>query len=168
MFIEFGAQHGFKTDMRFRGCKNSLNQIFNSDKNKPCIHFKTLHEFSIIFRIAGGRITFGGGEGPERLRKGRNQPYYTIDLVIPKKTGLKKPKPNCANMSHKAFGTALPCCGTKRLKPAKLKMWQSWMPILNKAWRNFSPCLCRNCQNIERQAKQKQPAHKSGRRCRLQ
>ena len=32
MFIEFGAQHGFKTDMRFRGCKNSLNQIFNSDK----------------------------------------------------------------------------------------------------------------------------------------
>ena len=122
MFIEFGAQHGFKTDMRFRGCKNSLNQIFNSDKNKPCIHFKTLHEFSIIFRIAGGRITFGGGEGPERLRKGRNQPYYTIDLVIPKKTGLKKPKPNCANMSHKAFGTALPCYGTKRLKPEKSKM----------------------------------------------
>jgi len=63
----------------------------------------------------GGEIDFDGGERPERLRKGRNQPYYTIDLVIPeKKTGLKKPKPNCANISHKAFGTALPCCGTKR------------------------------------------------------
>ena len=120
MFIEFGAQHGFKTDMRFRGCKSLLNQIFNGDKNKPCIHFKTLHEFSIIFRIAGGRITFGGGEGPERLRKGRNQPYYTIDLVVPEKNE-----------------TALPCCGTKRLKPAKSKMRQSWMPILNKAWRSF-------------------------------
>ena len=90
MFIEFGAQHGFKTDMRFRGCKNLLNQIFNSDKNKPCIHFKTLHEFSIIFRIAVGRITFGGGEGPERVRKGRNQPYYTIDLVILEKNWPEK------------------------------------------------------------------------------
>lgn len=63
MFIRFGAQHGFKTDMRFRGCKSLLHQIFNSDKNKPCIHFKTLHEFSIMFRVAGGEIDFDGGEG---------------------------------------------------------------------------------------------------------
>lgn len=90
MFIGFGAQHGFKTDMRFRECKNLLNKIFNIDKDKPCIHFKTLHEFSIIFRVAGGEIDFDGGEGPERLRKGRNQPYYTIDLVIPEKNWAEK------------------------------------------------------------------------------
>ena len=136
--------------MRFRGCKSLLNQIFNSDKNKPCIHFKTLHEFSIMPRVAGGEIDFDGGEGPEFLKKARNCPVYTIDLVISeKKTGLKKPKPNCANMSQKAFATALPCYGIKRLKPAKSKMWQSWMPILNKAWHSFLPCLCRNCQNID-------------------
>ena len=90
MFIRFGAQHGFKTDMRFRRCKSLLNQIFNSDKNKPCIHFKTLHEFSIMFRVAGGEIDFDGGEGPEFLKKARNRPVYTIDLVIPEKNWPEK------------------------------------------------------------------------------
>ena len=43
-----------------------------------------------MLRVAGGEIDFDGGEGPEFLKKARNRPVYTIDLVIPEKTGLKK------------------------------------------------------------------------------
>ena len=85
MFIRFGMQCGFKTDKRFEQYHTLLNKIFNSDKNKPCIHFKTLREFSIMFRVAGGEIDFDGGEGPEFLKKARNCPVYTIDLVISEK-----------------------------------------------------------------------------------
>ena len=90
MFIRFGMQCGFKTDKRFEQYHTLLNKIFNSDKNKPCIHFKTLHEFSIMFRVAGGEIDFDGGEGPEFLKKARNRPVYTIDLVIPEKNWPEK------------------------------------------------------------------------------
>ncbi|EGC18089.1 Uncharacterised protein [Kingella denitrificans] len=90
MFIEFGMQCGFKTDKRFEQYHTLLNKIFNSDKNKPCIHFKTLHEFSIMFRVAGGEIDFDGGEGPEFLKKARNRPVYTIDLVISEKKWPEK------------------------------------------------------------------------------
>ena len=90
MFIRFGMQCGFKTDKRFEQYHTLLNKNFNSDKNKPCIHFKTLHEFSIMFRVAGGEIDFDGGEGPEFLKKARNRPVYTIDLVIPEKNWPEK------------------------------------------------------------------------------
>ena len=90
MFIRFGMQCGFKTDKRFEQYHTLLNKIFNSDKNKPCIHFKTLHEFSIMFRVAGGEIDFDGGEGPEFLKKARNRLVYTIDLVIPEKNWPEK------------------------------------------------------------------------------
>ena len=90
MFIRFGMQCGFKTDKWFEQYHTLLNKIFNSDKNKPCIHFKTLHEFSIMLRVAGGEIDFDGGEGPEFLKKARNRPVYTIDLVIPEKNWPEK------------------------------------------------------------------------------
>ena len=43
-----------------------------------------------MFWAAGSRITFGSGEDSERLIKGRNQSYYTINLVVSEKNGLKK------------------------------------------------------------------------------
>ena len=43
-----------------------------------------------MFRVAGGEIDFDGGEGPEFLKKARNRPVYTIDLVIPEKNWPEK------------------------------------------------------------------------------
>ena len=64
MFIGIGMQCGYKTDKRFGQYHILLNRIFNQNKEEPCIHFKTLHEFSIIFRIGAAELPLVVGRVP--------------------------------------------------------------------------------------------------------
>lgn len=107
--IEFSSQCGFNIRNKYiRLYYAFLNRIFSRDECKGQRHyFRTLETFSIVFRIAGGRLDFGGGEGAERLRKGRNQPYYTVDLVIPQSAWENKSdeelRPYVANGVRECF-----------------------------------------------------------------
>lgn len=85
--IQFSAQIGGGDANRIFGAYHKmLNHVFYvSEYNKKTtgIYFHNLWYFSIIFRVARGEINFDNGQGPEFLKKVRNEPCYTIDYTVP-------------------------------------------------------------------------------------
>ena len=69
----------------------------------------------------GGEIDFDGGERPERLRKGRNQPYYTIDLVIPEKNWPEKTETELREYVAQGVRDCFALLRDKAVKAGKVK-----------------------------------------------
>lgn len=87
--IEFSAQCGSTQAGKAIGAYHVLlNKIFYQ-KQDNSDYFKTVVFLSIIFRVSGKHQDFGS-EGPEYLKKVRNQNIYTIDLAIPETSWQNK------------------------------------------------------------------------------
>ena len=65
-----------------------LNRSFSSYSHDR--YFRGIDGFAVLVRVAGEFGDFGGGEGPERLRKPGRDTWLIVDLVIPTSAWIGK------------------------------------------------------------------------------